>query len=100
MKKKHIFLAVCAAALVLFSTAGSAWAYFTTYVEARGTLEISLEDVTTVEEEFNSWTKHVVIVNDAGSGPVYVRARAYCGSQYELIYTSADNKWTPGSDGY
>lgn len=100
MKKKHIFLAVCAVALLLFGTAGSAWAYFTTYVEARGTLEISLEDVTTVEEEFNSWTKHVAVASDADSEPVYVRARAYCGSQYELIYTSADNKWTPNSDGY
>lgn len=100
MKKKNIFLAVLAVALILFGSAGSAWAYFTTYVEARGTLEIALEDETTVEEDFSDWTKHVVIASDADSEPVYVRARAYCGSQYELVYTSADNKWAPNSDGY
>ena len=35
MKKKSIFLAVFAVVLALSGTAGSAWAYFTTYVEAR-----------------------------------------------------------------
>ncbi len=100
MKKKHIFLAVSAVALILLGSAGSAWAYFTTYVEARGTQEISLEDETTVEEKVDSWTKHIVINGAADSAPVYVRARAYCGSQYSLVYASADNKWTPSSDGY
>ncbi len=99
MKKKSIYLAVFAVVLVLAGSAGSAWVYFTTYVEAAGTQTISLGDETTVEEEFNSWTKHIVITSDEDSEPVYVRARAYCGSQYELVYTASE-KWTPDSDGY
>ena len=33
-----------------------------------------------------------------GSDPVYVRARAFCGSQYELIY--AGNDWLAADDGF
>ncbi len=100
MKKKSIFLAVFAVVLALSGTAGSAWAYFTTYVGARGMLTLELGDETTIDEpKFESWTKHIVVSSDPGSKPVYVRARAFCGSQYSLVYSGSD-KWTPGSDGY
>lgn len=99
MKKKSMYLAVFAAVLVLAGSAGDAWAYFTTYVEAQGTQTITLGDETTVDEEFSEWTKHVVITSDADSKPVYVRARAYCGSKYELVYGAGD-KWSPKEDGY
>ncbi len=100
MKKRDIFLAVFAAVLVLAGSAGSAWAYFTTYVEARGMLTLEMGDETTIDEpKFESWTKHIVVSSDKGSKPVYVRARAFCGSEYKLVYTGS-SKWTPGSDGY
>ena len=85
MKKKQIFLGFLAAGLVMSSSVGSAWAYFTTYVEARGGEVISLGDETSVTEEFSQWTKHIRITSDADSKPVYVRAKAFC-SAYEIQY--------------
>ncbi len=99
MKKKNVILALLAAGLVLTSSVGSAWAYFTTYVEAQGGVTISLGDETDVEETFSSWTKHVSITIDPDSEPVFLRARAFCGT-YELYYGDSSNKWTPGEDGY
>lgn len=100
MKKRNICLAALAAVLILAGSAGSAWAYFTTYVEAQGTQTIALGDETTIEEpEPVDWTKHVVITSDEDSRPVYVRARAFSGSQYPLNF-SGSAKWTPGADGY
>lgn len=100
MKKKNILLAALAVSLTLSAGAGSAWAYFTTYANASGGYTLSLGDKTTISEnEPTSWTKHVVITSQADSKPVYVRARAFCGSDYELIY-SGSAKWSPNSDGY
>lgn len=99
MKKKNILLAALAVSLTLSAGAGSAWAYFTTYANASGGYTLSLGDKTTVSEDFSSWTKHVVITSQTDSQPVYVRAKAFCGSDYELIY-SGSNKWSPSNDGY
>ena len=100
MKKKTIVLAALAAVLTLEAAAGSAWAYFTTYTEARGGYPIELEDTTTIREEFSAWTKHVVVASEKDSRPVYVRVKALNGSEYTLTYTDTCGKWTPGSDGY
>lgn len=99
MRKKNILLAAMAAALTLSAGVGSAWAYFTTYAEAKGGYTIELGDRTTVEEEFSAWTKHVVVTSEEGSEPVYVRARAFCGSGYSLVYSGSD-RWGPAADGY
>lgn len=99
MKKKNILLAVMAVSLTLTAGVGSAWAYFTTYAQARGGYTIELGDKTTVEEDFSAWTKHVAITSNADSEPVYVRARAFCGQDYSLVYSGSD-KWSPGADGY
>ena len=40
----------------------------------------------------------MVIENVESSEPVYIRARAFCGSQYTLVYSGEG--WTQGSDGY
>ncbi|MCI9197539.1 MAG: hypothetical protein HFH55_06500 [Lachnospiraceae bacterium] len=99
MRKKNILLAAAAVSLALSTGIGSAWAYFTTYTQARGGYPIELGDRTTVEEEFSDWTKHVVITSSPDSQPVYVRVRAISGSVYNLVY-SGSGKWTPGADGY
>lgn len=99
MKKKNILLAALAVSLTLSAGVGSAWAYFTTYAQARGGYTIELGDKTTVEEDFSAWTKHVAITSNADSEPVYVRARAFCGQDYNLVYSGSD-KWSPGADGY
>ena len=45
MKKKSIFVAAFAAAMVAAASVGSAWAYFTTYAEAQGGYTISLGEI-------------------------------------------------------
>lgn len=101
MKKRSIFLAALAAVMIAAGSVGSAWAYFTTYAEAQGGYPISLGDETTVEEEEpTDWTKHVFITSKEDSEPVYVRVKAFVGSNYTLTYSDANGKWIPGEDGY
>ena len=100
MRKRtgNALLAFTAAAVVLTANVGSADAYFTTYVEAQGGAVVHLGDETHIQEDVNGWVKHLTVLNKEGSDPVYVRARAFCGSQYELIY--AGNDWLAADDGF
>nr|WP_300816656.1 hypothetical protein [uncultured Acetatifactor sp.] len=100
MRKRRYLPAVFALAAVTVAGAsvGQAWAYFTTYAEAAGGYTIRLGDRTEIREDFSDWTKHVVIDSQEGSQPVYVRARAFCGSQYELVYSG--DGWTQAGDYY
>lgn len=100
MKKKTVYLAAVALVLILSASLGSAMAYFTTNVEAEGSYRLEFGNETNIDETFDSWTKHVTISNTADSQPVYVRVRAFAGSEYELSYLDAGGKWTPGADGY
>lgn len=101
MKKRKYYPGVlaCAAALVVVSGGiGKTWSYFTTYAEASGGYTIRLGDRTEISETFTEWTKHVVITNEESSEAVYIRVRAFCGSQYTIAYSGEG--WTLGSDGY
>ena len=99
MKKKSVILAVLAVILVLTANLPLAWGYFSTYTEARGGIRMqSLEIDTDIKEEVSDWTKHVAILN-RGDVPVYVRARAFAGSEYNLVYDTGGN-WTLGDDGF
>lgn len=100
MKYKNVLLAAAACMLILSAGAGSTWAYFTTYTEAQGGYAIRLGSQSTVTETLDSWTKHVTVTNDASSGPVFIRAKAFAGSQYELAYSSGGGKWTLGADDF
>lgn len=100
MKCKNILLSAAAGMLILSAGAGSTWAYFTTYTEARGGYPIQLGSQSRVEEEVGEWTKHVTVSNDENSSqPVYIRVKAFSGSQYALTYSSS-GAWSPGEDGY
>lgn len=101
MKKKHIFLLALTIALILATSLNSALAYFTTYATARGGKVIELGG-THIEEGFSNWTQRVVITNDADGQPVYVRAKAFAGSQYVLQYNDDSDRWSQSesSDGY
>lgn len=101
MKKKNIVLMLLAVGMLLTTGIGHSWAYFTTYTRAQGGYSIHLGDRTEVQEDFSAWTKHVSITNSADSQPVYIRARAFCGSSYELVYSSESGKWIYNNeDGY
>lgn len=96
--KKSILLLILAVTMVLSTYIGSAMAYFTTYTEAKGGYVINLEGQIITREDFYEWTKHVTVVSTENSVPVYVRARAFAGDQYELTYSG--NGWSRGSDGF
>ena len=100
MKKKTTYLAALSVALVLSASMGSAWAYFTTNVTAQGGYRLRLGNTTTIDETVTEGTKHVSILNSEDSQPVYVRVRAFAGSdiQNTLVYSGAN--WSPGADGY
>ena len=100
MKHKNLILTALAAAMVLTGAMGSAYSYFTTNAEAAGAATISLGSRTEVQEEFSNWTKHVTVTSTEDSEPVYVRVKAFCGSEYSLVYSDSEGNWTPGSDGY
>lgn len=94
-KKQQVVLAALAFTLVLAAGIGRAQAYFTAYTEARGGYALRLGGQTEIEETFSSWQKRVSIQNHTdSSGPVYVRARAWCGSGYALEYGSDSGRWT------
>lgn len=101
MKKSKILLTVLAFSMVLGLSIGSAMAYFTTFVTAKGGVTIRLGDHTTITEpEVTDWTKHIVIHND-GPDACYVRAKAFAGSTLKLTYTDlSGGLWTDGGDGY
>lgn len=100
MRKKigNALLAFVAGAMVLTVNVGSADAYFTTYVEAQGGAVVHLGDETNIWEEVSGWIKHLTVANKEGSDPVYIRAKAFCGSQYDLTYTGSN--WVAVGDGF
>ena len=97
--KKHTFLFVLAAVLIILSTAVPVLAYFTATVHVKGSRTISLGSSAQMEENFGSWQKKIVVRADDDSQPVYVRVRAFAGSTFELEYDS-DGSWYDGGDGF
>lgn len=100
MKKINGLLAAAAVMLVLSAAIGNAWGYFTTFVEVRGAHTLKLGGETEIDEEFSDWKKHVSITSKPDSVPVYVRAKAFGPSEYPLVYSDVNGKWTLGEDGY
>ena len=97
--KYNLLLGILAVCLILSAGIGSATAYFTTYSTAEGGQLLDLGDSTKIEEQVSNWTKHLKISSDKESEPVFVRARAICGSQYALVYSGGDG-WSDGGDGW
>lgn len=95
---RHL-LALMAAGSVLAAGIGSADAYFTTYAEARGGVVIQLGEKTEIEEEFSEWTKRISVSSAEDSVPVYVRVKAFCGSEYSLQYTWEGGDWSEAVQG-
>lgn len=96
MKKRYqVLIAGLILALVVSAGIGGAWAYFTAQASAAGALTIHFgSDTTITEDPPEDWTKSVVITNDEDSySDVYVRARAFIGSEYTATPQNA-NGWT------
>ena len=98
MKLNRKILATAAIVLPLYVGAGSALAYFTDSVSSAGGYAVEVGAPNTdIEEGFVGWTKDVRVTNN-GDVPVYVRVKAFKGSQYSLSYSG--EKWIDGKDGY
>lgn len=102
IKKRNLVLTILVFALVICASIQPAMAYFTTYVRAQGGYKVSVGDTTTIEETFSEWTKHVSIRNDAGSEPVFIRAKViYTGLNNKEGFKASGDGWTAKqSDGY
>ena len=98
--KRNVFLLALCLVLLLVPAVDGAWAYFTTYTQARGGYPLKLGGKTEMKEGLFAWTKHVSIENTGDLGAVFVRARAFCDSKYMLKYSDAGGKWSDGGDGF
>ena len=100
MKRRTIFLAVLAAALVLVMGIGSAFAYFTATTSAAGSITISLEPRTEIHEpDVINGVKHIVITNEEDAEPAWVRAQVFAGASAGEL-TVDGSGWTDGGDGW
>lgn len=82
--------------LVMSAVMGSAWAYFTTYAMAKGTVPLKLGHQEHLTEQFDNWEKVLDIKSEPDSNPVYLRMRAYS-ADYPVTYEKNDN-WTDLQD--
>lgn len=101
MKRKAIVtISALAAGMILTASIGGAWGYFTTNTSAQGGYAIELGNETQIVETYSDHTKHLVVSND-GDQPVYVRAKAFSGTQCQLEYSGdPEGSWREGNGGY
>lgn len=100
--KKTVFLTAAALTMTLGLSVGTAMAYFTTYTEAAGGVELELGFTETIpHEEVTDWTKHIRIEN-TGNYDCYVRVKVFAGEKFQdsLTYSDDSGKWTKGADEY
>ena len=97
MNKRKWLLALLALVMILTAAIQPAMAYFTTYTRAKGGYTVYRDATTTIDEQYEDWVKYVTITSVDGE-PVFVRARAYTGSEFSLHY-EGDN-WSDGGDGW
>ena len=101
LSKKTICLAVAALALTGTLAVGSAYAYFTTYSEAKGNVVFELGETHTEPHEEVIGGKKIVSIENTGDYDCYIRIRAYAGNNYNLTYGDGGfGKWYDGEDGY
>lgn len=97
--KKKITIVIMAIALLSAGAVGidQAYAYFTTYAQASGSQEVTLGDETTIKEELVDGNKEVTLTNKATSKQaVYVRARAFAGSEIAAALEYTGTGWNKG----
>ena len=64
---------------------------------AKGGYTVYRDATTTIDEQYEDWVKYVTITSVDGE-PVFVRARAYTGSEFSLHYEGEN--WSDGGDGW
>lgn len=92
MKFNKTILAAFAVALPLSAGMGSALSYFTANVAASASVPVAIVPNTDIGEEIVNMEKRVVIKN-TGEVPVYIRLKAFAGSEYTLEIGGTN--WSP-----
>ena len=100
LSKKTICLAAAALALTGTLAVGSAYAYFTTYSEAKGNVVFELGETRTEPHEEVKDGKKIVSIENTGDYDCYIRIRAYAGNNYKLTYEDGGSRKWYGKDGY
>lgn len=100
MKMKRWCLPVLAIVLVLCAAIGGANAYFTTHTQAIGGHTLHLGHREELTERLSQWTKRLTITSDPDGEPVFVRARGFCGSKYQLVYLPSEGWSEQMPDGF
>lgn len=101
MKQKSWILSLLALVLIICAMVQPALAYFTAHTQADGAKSLYFERETTIEEKVTGLKKEVTIRNTGGAHPeyavpVWVRARAFVGGQYDLEISGTD--WSKSGD--
>ena len=101
LSKRTICLAAAAVALTGTLAVGSAYAYFTTYSEAKGNVVFQMGETRTEPHEEVKKGKKIVSIENTGDYDCYIRVKAYAGNNYNLSYADGGSgKWYDGGDGY
>ena len=98
---KGVCLGLAAIALTAGVTVGKAMAYFTTYVEADGSAQVSLDFPNVeVEEKVSDMTKSITLKN-TGEYDCYMRVKVLAGEAYQDLLTCNGANWEKNeTDGY
>ena len=84
--------------LLLIVSVPSSLAYFFTYARTNGSASVKLEHKTDIEEDKNVVdVKKLTIKAATDSDPVMIRAKAFCGSDVEVVM---QDEWTSGKESY
>ena len=83
MRQKSYWLSLLALILILCACIQPAWAYFTDSTQAAGSVKLYTRSEIEITEEVKDLVKTVTITNTEGA-PVWVRAIAYIGSDFDL----------------
>lgn len=99
--KKLLCLTAAVTLLAGAFTIENAYAYFTTYAEAKGKVLFQMGAVSTRPHEEVKEGRKIVTIENTGDYDCYIRVKAYAGKNYELSYADGGSgKWSAGNDGY
>lgn len=99
---------IAVVAIILTASVGATIAYFTAATTAKASIETSFSELTSIQEVYKDdivdWTMPFSVTNDDDSHrEVYVRAKAFNGSKYDMTCSNpvgGAQNWVLGSDGY
>lgn len=101
--KKTLAMSAAALGLLAGLTVESSMAYFTTYVSAGGSHQITLGAESEIIEDVSDMTKHINLRNDSEQNECFVRLKVFYGDGITVEYIDVEQtgKWALNeSDGY